>query len=279
MAGNGVSVDWRHLNAPHHMKPGCFHDHVFQTGLLVPAGAHFLLIGLAQHLQHFGLDVPKSKRLGSKIRGWKWNETKNALLVEHWRTLPITHMHPHALRCLSFIQFEAVPSLDRCEAWETSTCPDSLFAIQIIPARDPKQCCGVFLLEIVDAKSVSGSVHQNPVALLLQDVFVRISASAASRATCARSLYEDLLCKMSESGRLYEEPLGPLVQELCMRISCACAWFLHLCKIGVWGSLSRSPRILKEHLCKISVCGSLVQDLSVMMSASGSCRTSCARSL
>ena len=103
----------------------------------------------------------------------------------------------------------------------------------IIPARDPKQCCGVFLLEIVDAKSVSGSVHQNPVVLLLQDVFVRISASAASRATCARSLYEDLLCKMSESGRLYEEPLGPLVQELCMRISCACAWFLHLCKIGV----------------------------------------------
>ena len=36
----------------------------------------------------------------------------------------------------------------------------------------------------------------------------------------------------------------------------------------------------RSHLCKISVCGSLVQDLSVMMSASGSCsRTSCARSL
>ena len=32
----------------------------------------------------------------------------------------------------------------------------------IIPARDPKQCCGVFLVEIVDAKSVSGSVRQNP---------------------------------------------------------------------------------------------------------------------
>ena len=32
-------------------------------------------------------------------------------------------------------------------------------------------------------------------------------------------------------------------------------------------------------LCKISVCGSLVQDLSARMSASGSCRTTCARSL
>ena len=32
-------------------------------------------------------------------------------------------------------------------------------------------------------------------------------------------------------------------------------------------------------MCKISVCGSLVQDLSVMLPASGSCRTSCARSL
>ena len=70
---------------------------------------------------------------------------------------------------------------------------------------------------------MSGSVPQNPVVLLLEDVFVRISASAASRTSCARSLYEDLLCKMSESGCLYEEPLGPLVQELCMRISCACA--------------------------------------------------------
>ena len=126
---------------------------------------------------------------------------------------------------------------------------------RIIPARDPKQCCGVFLLEIVDAKSVSRSVHQNPVVLLLQDVFVRTSASAASRATCARSLYagllyrsfrisaprscsrttcarslyEDLLCKMFESGCLYEEPLGQPVQDLCMRISCARCLCQDLC--------------------------------------------------
>ena len=36
---------------------------------------------------------------------------------------------------------------------------------------------------------------------------------------------------------------------------------------------------MQEPLCKIGVCGSLVQDLSVWMSASGSCRSSCARSM
>ena len=96
------------------------------------------------------------------------------------------------------------------------------FKKHIIPARDPKQCCGVFLLQIVDAKSVSGSLHQNPVVPLLQDVFVRISASAASRATCARSLYAGLLSKTSLSGSLRQDPVvGPLVQDHCMRISCA----------------------------------------------------------
>ena len=100
---------------------------------------------------------------------------------------------------------------------------NNLFSLKkIIPARDPKQCCGVFLLEIVDAKSVSGSVHQNPVVLLLQGVFVRISASAASRATCARSLYAGLLSKIALSGSLRQDPVvGPLVQDHCMRISCA----------------------------------------------------------
>ena len=54
-----------------------------------------------------------------------------------------------------------------------------------------------------------------------------------------------------------------------MRISCARSLFHDVC-----------IRILWDLLCKISVCGSLVQDLSVRISASGSCsRTSCARSL
>ena len=35
--------------------------------------------------------------------------------------------------------------------------------------------------------------------------------------------------------------------------------------------------ILYDHLCKISVCGPLVEDLSVRISAAGSCRTTCAR--
>ena len=56
------------------------------------------------------------------------------------------------------------------------------------------------LLETVDAKPGPGSLHQNPIAPLLQDMFGRIFASRASRAPCARSLYEDPLYKMFVSG-------------------------------------------------------------------------------
>ena len=178
--------------------------------------------------------------------------------------------------------------------------------------QETKQCCGVFLLEIVDAKSVSGSLHQNPVAPLLQDVFVRICASAASRATCARPLYAGLLSKISLSGSLRQDPIvGPVVQDLCMRVSCArclrspqqnpvevlaqdrcmrisCARCLRqdlsrtTCARSLYADILRvslcqdlSIRILYDH----SVCGSLAQDLCVRIFASGSCRTSCARSL
>ena len=68
----------------------------------------------------------------------------------------------------------------------------------------------------------------------------KISSVESCRSACAKSVYEDLLCKMS---------------------------------------VSRSPRILYDHLCRISVCGSLVQDLSVMMSASGASRATCVRCL
>ena len=68
---------------------------------------------------------------------------------------------------------------------------------------------------------VSGSLHQNPVVPLLQDVFVRISASAASRATCARSLYAGLLSKISLSGSLRQDPVvGPLAQDLSADLLC-----------------------------------------------------------
>ena len=68
----------------------------------------------------------------------------------------------------------------------------------------------------------------------MQDLSVMMSASGSSQTSCARSLYVDLLCKISLSGSLHQDPVGPLV----------------------------------------------VQDLSVRISASGSCsRTSCARSL
>ena len=52
--------------------------------------------------------------------------------------------------------------------------------------------------------SMSGTLHQNPVVPLLQDVFVRISASAAAYAglflckmTVSRSPQYDYLCKIS----------------------------------------------------------------------------------
>ena len=57
------------------------------------------------------------------------------------------------------------------------------------------------------------------------------------------------------------------MQDLCLRISFPRSLCHDVC-----------VRILQDLLRKISVCGSLVQDLSVMMSASGSYRTSCARS-
>ena len=58
------------------------------------------------------------------------------------------------------------------------------------------------------------------------------------------------------------------MQDRCAQISCARSLCHDVC-----------VRILYDHLYKISVCGSLVQGLSVRMSAAGSCRTTCARSL
>ena len=71
-------------------------------------------------------------------------------------------------------------------------------------------------------------------------VSASFSVSRASRAPCARSLYEDPLYKMFVSGFLYEEPsgpghcvrlcrvgspyqgpVGPLAQDHCMRTLCA----------------------------------------------------------
>ena len=52
----------------------------------------------------------------------------------------------------------------------------------------------------------------------MQDLSVRMFASGSCRTSCARSLYEDLLCKISLSGSLHQDPVaGPLVQDLCMK--------------------------------------------------------------
>ena len=45
-----------------------------------------------------------------------------------------------------------------------------------------------------------------------------MSASGSCRTSCARSLYVDLLCKISLSGSLHQDRVvGPLVQDLCMK--------------------------------------------------------------
>ena len=59
----------------------------------------------------------------------------------------------------------------------------------------------------------------------MQDVCVKIFSAGSCRSACARSVYEDLLCKMSVWGSLHQEPVGPLVQDRCMRFSgarCLC---------------------------------------------------------
>ena len=136
---------------------------------------------------------------------------------------------------------------------------------------------------------MSGSLHQNPVVPLLQDVCVGMSASGSRGTSCARSLYADLLrkvfkifsaescrstcarsvcadllSKISLSGYLHQDPVIPLGQNLCLRISCArslcqdvCIRILQdlLCKISLCGSFARSP-------CQ-DVCIRLLSDLSV----------------
>ena len=166
-------------------------------------------------------------------------------------------MHGRNMRwqplCLSFVFLQPARLIARvkscCKGFPFPTRrPTKLFNY---PGKsNPKQCCGVFLLEIV-----SGSLHQNAVVPLLQDVFVRISASAASRptcgslvqdlscrisaprscsrTTCARSLCVGLLCEMSVSGGLYQEPLGPLVQGPCRNTCAKSVYEDFLCKVFV----------------------------------------------
>ena len=112
---------------------------------------------------------------------------------------------------------------------------------------------------------------------LLQDVFVKRSPTAGScRGTGARSVYEDLLCKMSGSRSPQQDPVGLLAQDLCMRISCA-----YLCvKISASGSCmtTYARSLYADLLCKISLSGCLpqggvgplVQDLCTRISSARS---------
>ena len=132
---------------------------------------------------------------------------------------------------------------------------------------------------------------------LFQDLSVRISAPRSCGTTCARSLHQDLLRKISvrdllskvkvfkiSSARscgstgarsVYDVPRSPL-QDTC-RTTCARSLYADFLRASLCQDLC--IRILYDHLRKISVRGSLVQNLSDWMSASWSCRTTCARSL
>ena len=102
-------------------------------------------------------------------------------------------------------------------------------------------------------------LYQNLVAELVQDLCFRLllitcislfkiscgPLVSSLRSTCARSLFQDRFRPLL--------PVRPLVQDLSMRI-------------------------LYGHLCKISVSGSLYEDHFGPL-VSGSCRTTCTRSL
>ena len=86
--------------------------------------------------------------------------------------------------------------------------------------------------------SLSLCLHQDPVGPLVRDLCVWISCARSlchdlcirilhdhlCKTTCARSLYVDLLCKISLSGSLHEDP----VELLLSKISLSC--FFLICR-------------------------------------------------
>ena len=100
----------------------------------------------------------------------------------------------------------------------------------------------------------------------VQDLSVRMSASRSCiRTSCARFLYEDLLCKMSASRCVTISSVGLLVQDLYMRISCAkCVRSPQLNLVGA---------LVQDRCVRIFCVRCLCQDLL------GSSRAFCARSL
>ena len=126
----------------------------------------------------------------------------------------------------------------------------------------------------------------------MQDVYVGMSVSGASRATCARSLCESFLWKMSVSETPQQNPVGALVQERCMRISCArclcqdllskttCARSLYadlLRKSSVSGSLHQGP--VYRTSCARSLYDEDLLRKVFKLSSEESCRSTCARSV
>ena len=110
--------------------------------------------------------------------------------------------------------------------------------------------------------SASRSPQRDPVGPPVQDLCmrfscaylrVRISASGSRATTCVRSLYADLLRKISLPGCLHQDPVGQLVQDLCVMTSCA--------------SCLRSPQqnpvrlVYEDLLRKIDLLSRTAQDL------------------
>ena len=109
-------------------------------------------------------------------------------------------------------------------------------------------------------------------------VCVRIFASPAFRAACARSLREDLLCKIFLPPSPKQDPVGPFVQDLCMRFFCAELLCRDVC-IG----------ILYDHfvrdLCMRIFCANILSpqpdpdDVRGKISSARFCKCACASSV
>ena len=116
--------------------------------------------------------------------------------------------------------------------------------------------------------SASGSCRTSCARTLYVDLLSKISLAGYLHqdpvGSCARSLYVDLLSKISLAGYLHQDPVGPLVQDLCMKISGArCLRPPQRCPVGA---------LVQDRCMRISCVRCLCQDLL------GSCRSTCARS-
>ena len=110
-------------------------------------------------------------------------------------------------------------------------CQELLSRILYVGAPVQDRCTGISLAQDVCVKISAAGSSRTTCAVRISCPSVRMSASgdlpvrisaprSCGRTTCARSLYADLLRKISASCALHQGPVGPLVQYLCMSGRC-----------------------------------------------------------